>query len=147
MGNSMENPKPLCPSAQPEWRESIAIGVVGGTADAPRVSPLTKPQPVTEGLLQLAAPVSPTEVFRFAAPCLCKGCIHFEGDQCHLVERVVALLPEVTQVLPICEIRPNCRWWQQEGAAACFRCPQVVTNNYNPSAQMVKAALPEPEVS
>jgi peptidyl-prolyl cis-trans isomerase C len=31
---------------------------------------------------------------------------------------------------------------QQEGKAACFRCPQVITHLENPSAQMLEAALP-----
>jgi hypothetical protein len=140
---SAPSPKPICPSAQPDWRGSVLIGVVGGTANEPRVSYLGKSRPVTDELLKLADPVSPTEVFRFAAPCLCKGCVHFETGRCHLVERVVSLLPEVTKELPACEIRPNCRWWLQEGPTACSRCPQVVTNNHNPSNRMIQAARPE----
>lgn len=145
MTDGSGTPKPLCPSAQPEWQGSLVIGVVGGTAEKPYVSHLDNSQPVTVELLKLADPVSPTEVFRFAAPCLCKGCAHFESDRCHLVERVVKLLPIVTTDLPACEIRPSCRWWQQEGIAACLRCPQVVTNNYNPSPLMIQAALPPVE--
>jgi len=48
---------------------SFVFGVVNGTADEPRLRHLTEPQPVTLELLELAAPVRPTEVFRFAAPC------------------------------------------------------------------------------
>ena len=135
-------PRPLCPSAQPEWTGSVAIGVVGGTVDEPYVTPLASPQPVTDELLRLAGPVEPAEVFRFAAPCLCKGCAHFQGERCRLVERVVGLLPVVASDLPECGIRPDCRWWRQEGRAACLRCPQVVTTNHNPSPLMVEAAAP-----
>jgi hypothetical protein len=137
-----EKPRSLCPSAQPDWRGSRLIGVVGGTADDPRVSLLAPPRPVTDALLQLADPVHPTEVFRFAAPCLCSGCVHFEGARCRLVERVVDLLPEVAIDLPECDIRPHCRWWQQEGRPACLRCAQIVTENLNPSDPMREAALP-----
>ncbi|NCS45084.1 MAG: nitrogen fixation protein, partial [Microcystis aeruginosa BS11-05] len=49
----------------------------------------------------------------------------------------------VTDILPPCRIRQNCRWWLQEGKAACLRCPQVVTDNYNPSEIFVKVAEPE----
>jgi hypothetical protein len=130
----------LCPSAQPEWQDAVAFGVVGGTVSEPRVRYIDEAQPVTDELLALAAPVSAPEVFRFAAPCLNAGCVHFQSDTCTLVSRVVKLLPQVVDKLPRCVIRPACRWWQQEGAAACRRCPQVVTDNYNPSYEMRSAA-------
>jgi len=132
----------LCPSAPPEWEGSRVIGVVGGSAAEPRVSSLSEPLPVTNELLALSGPVSPTEVFRFAAPCHCTGCAHFAEQKCTLVERIVQLVPEVVEQLPFCLIRNECRWWQQEGKAACQRCPQVVTDNYNPSSAMREAALP-----
>lgn len=132
----------FCPSAQPDWKDSVAIGVVGGAADNPKVTHFRNTLPVTEDLLALTTPVTPGEVVRFAAPCLRSGCVHFEHDQCSLAGRIVRLLPEVTARLPICPIRPRCRWWQQEGKAACARCPQVVTDNYNPSREMREAANP-----
>jgi hypothetical protein len=98
--------------------------------------------PVTGELLDLARPVTPPEVFRFAAPCMKAGCVHFQGNACSLAARVVQLLPEVTDKIPRCAIRPSCRWWRQEGVAACYRCPQVVTENYNPSDEMQAAAKP-----
>ena len=134
--------RPVCPSAQPEWPNSVVFGVVGGTASDPSVSFLPTAQPVTEEVIKLSEPVTPVEVFRFAAPCLCKGCIHFSNEDCQLVKRIVNLLPVVTEELPPCDIRPQCRWWQQEGIAACKHCPQVVTANYNPSEEMIAAALP-----
>jgi hypothetical protein len=133
----------LCPSAQPDWPESKVIGVVGGIVDEPRVAHLEQPLPVSQDLLQLTIPVTPTEVFRFAAPCAGSGCVHFERDRCQLANRIVTLLPEVAQDLPKCHIRPSCRWWQQEGRAACLRCPQIVTDNYNPSEHTVIAAGPQ----
>jgi hypothetical protein len=132
----------ICPSAQPQWEGSVAIGVVGGTAQEPRVTHLSPLLPVTSELLTLANPVAPTEVFRFAAPCLRGECRHFADAKCNLAARIVELLPVVSDKLPTCAIRPNCRWWLQEGKAACFRCPQVVTDNYNPSQMMRLAADP-----
>jgi hypothetical protein len=133
----------VCPSAQPEWQGAIAFGIVGGTVSEPRVQYIDQAQPVTDELLALAAPVSPPEVFRFAAPCLNAGCAHFQSDRCTLVSRVVKLLPQVVDSLPRCAIRAACRWWRQEGTAACRRCPQVVTDNYIPSQEM-RAAAQEP---
>jgi hypothetical protein len=119
----------LCPSAQPHWEGSQTIGVIGGTAGAPEVAYLSQSQPVTAELLALARPVKPTEVFRFAAPCANKQCSHFSSEQstCKLAEKIVRWAPVVVEKLPSCTIRPDCRWWQQEGRAACLRCPQVVT--------------------
>jgi hypothetical protein len=133
---------PLCPSAQPDWQGSVAIGVVGGTAHEPRLSQFSSPMPVTEELLSLTKPVTPTEVFRFAAPCMCSGCLHFKDQECRLASRIVHLLPVVTDELPACSIRSLCRWWVQEGKAACMRCAQVVTDDYNPSEVMRLAAMP-----
>ena len=132
----------LCPSAQPEWEHSAAFGVIGGTADEPRTAYFDALQPVRDELLALAVPVTPTEVFRFAAPCMCTGCVHFEDAKCRLATKLVKLLPVVTEKLPRCVIRVHCRWWQQEGRAACMRCPQVVTANYNPSDKMRQVADP-----
>jgi hypothetical protein len=121
---------------------SHIFGVVGGTVDEPRVAYLDEPQPVTTELLKLTEPVLPTEVFRFAAPCAGHGCRHFDGVNCQLATRTVNNLPEAVDLLPPCAIRPNCRWWKQEGKAACLRCPLVVTYNINPSDIITLIASP-----
>lgn len=133
---------PLCPSARPDWRGSVVLGVAEGSLDTPRVSYLTARVEVSAAVLQLAGSVSPTEVFRFAAPCACDGCVHFQEKRCHLVEKVVELLPEVVSSLPPCSIRRDCRWFRQEGGAACRRCPQIVTDSFPRSEQLVAVANP-----
>jgi hypothetical protein len=47
---------PLCPDAQPEMEESVAFGIVGGSAEEPRLAYLDRPQPVTDELLEMASP-------------------------------------------------------------------------------------------
>ena len=131
-----------CPSAQASWDGSVAIGVVGGTTTQPVVGYLAEHLPVTDDLLALTGPVQPDEVFRFAAPCAGDACQHFDGQDCRLVTKIVTMLPAVVEVLPSCKLRPTCRWWLQEGRAACRRCPQVVTRNYLPSATMVRVTDP-----
>jgi hypothetical protein len=135
----------LCPSAQPDWEGGQVIGVMAGSADKPEMVYLSTPQPITEQLLKSTHPVSPAEVFRFSAPCANSGCGHYaaEDSKCRLAEKVVRWVPVVVEQLPPCSIRPDCRWWQQEGRDACFRCPQVVTNNINPTAEMRMAADPD----
>jgi hypothetical protein len=134
----------LCPSAPPDWEGSQVIGVVAGTAHAPEVAYLSEPQPVTDSLLALARPITPTEVFRFSAPCACTGCGHFSEEQskCKLAEKIVRWAPVVVDKLPACRIRPDCRWWQEQGRSACMRCPQVVTDRFEAPAAIAKAADP-----
>jgi hypothetical protein len=132
----------MCPSAQPEMTGSVAFGVVGGTAAEPRVSWIERPVPVTEGLLALTGPVPPTQVLRIAAPCQENACCHFDGADCRLATKLVQLMPAVTQSLPPCRIRPDCRWFLQEGRAACAVCPQIVTCSVNPSEELAIAATP-----
>jgi len=135
----------FCPSAQPDWEGAKVFGVVGGTPDAPETAYLAAPVPVTPELIALAQPVEPAEVFRFAAPCACSKCGHYSEQhaRCKLAEKTVRWVPAVTDSLPVCSIRAECRWWNQEGRAACMRCPQVVTNNFSPSPAMRNAADPE----
>ncbi|MGD1713678.1 nitrogen fixation protein [Dapis sp. BLCC M172] len=132
----------LCPSARPESVNGVVFGVVGGTPTEPRIDYLKQPLPMTEELIAKASPVTPGEIFRTATSCIESGCQHFNGKDCSLAMRVVEKLPVVTEDLPPCSIRRNCRWWQQEGKAACNRCPQVITDDYAPSEKVRQAADP-----
>jgi len=135
--------EPLCPSAQPEMANSVVFGIVGGTATEPRVGYLVEPQPTTAEMLELAKPAEPTEVFRFAAPCAGHSCRHYDGSRCRLASRTVQQLGTVVDSLPPCRIRPQCRWWLQEGKSACLRCPQITTKDYAPSEAGRVAADPD----
>jgi hypothetical protein len=142
MDASKEDTPPLCPSARPEMEGAVIIGVVGGTAQAPRLAHLVRPLPVTDEVLALAEPASPLAVFRIAAPCAASACLHFAQGRCRLASRIVEELPVAVDGLPACRIRPSCRWWQQEGKAACLRCPLIVTETTNPPEQLRHASDP-----
>ncbi len=134
MENSNTDKLTLCPSSnRTDLPNSVVFGIINGTVENPRVTYLKKAQPLTDELIALAAPVTPAEVFRTATTCVANKCIHFDGTNCRLAERVVEKMPVVEQQLPACSIRKDCRWFQQEGKAACMRCPQVITDNYNAS--------------
>ena len=120
------------------------FGVVSQSGGRRQVAYLRKTLPITDEVLHLADPVRPPEVFRIAAFCAGAACQHFDGVDCRLAKRTVALLAPVVDRLPACEIRPHCRWWRQEGVAACLRCPQVITENWNPTESEVAAAGDEP---
>jgi hypothetical protein len=130
----------LCPSARPESENSFVFGIIGGTVAEPRVAYLKQPLPITDELIAKASPITPAEIFRAAAPCATKGCQHFDGQDCRLATRIVEQLPAVAEELPPCSIRRDCRWWNQEGKAACMRCPQVITDNYNPSELTIQVS-------
>jgi len=137
----MEKLALMCPSAQPDMPDARVLGVVGGSAAAPLVSYLNEPVAVSEEVLALAAGAPhPADVMRFAARCQESKCCHFDGNNCNLATRIVQILPAVVEALPACLIRADCRWYMQEGRAACMRCPQVVTRNYQPADDMVLAA-------
>jgi hypothetical protein len=132
----------LCPSTQPDKDNPVIFGVVEGTVESPKIAYLTATQAVTEEVLALSTPAKPTEIFRMASTCQESGCKHFDGNDCRLVKGIVDRLPSVVDTLPACQIRPDCRWWQQEGKSACFRCPQIVTDNYQSSDIIQEVANP-----
>jgi hypothetical protein len=126
----------LCPSSQPEVKGARVLGVVQQSENGAAVSYLEQLIPVTTEVMRWAAPFSPTEVFRLAAPCQTNRCPHFDGRNCGLATRIVKILPAVVEQLPRCQIRGECRWFRQEGGAACRRCPQISTVNYGASETM-----------
>lgn len=130
----------LCPSARPESEDSIVFGIISGTVAEPRVAYLKHPLPITDELIAKASPITPTEIFRMATPCAAKACLHFDGQDCRLAKQIAEKLPAVAEELPPCSIRRDCRWWKQEGKAACMRCPQVITDNYNPSELAIQVS-------
>jgi len=50
------------------------------------------------------------------------------------------MLDPVVSALPRCAIRPVCRWFRQEGRAACLRCPQVATEQAQPERAAARVA-------
>jgi len=133
----------LCPSAQPGMPDCRVLGLVQWEGASPRLEYLNEHVPATPEVLALAAPLKPTEVFRLAATCAEDRCPHFDGTDCRLATRIVQILPSVVDSLPPCIIRKNCRWYTQEGGAACQRCPEVTTVSYDLSpVVMTVSGLP-----
>jgi hypothetical protein len=112
-----------CPSAQPDMAGARVFGVLRSGPDGPRT-----------GYLDHAVD----------ATCEESRCSHFDGTDCRLATRIVQLLPPVVAVLPRCAVRNECRWFAQEGRAACLRCPQVVTLMEDAPEAMEQAARPQP---
>ena len=123
----------LCPSAQPGMDQCRVLGVVQRDGPAPMLKYLSQHVPASPEVLAMAAPLKPTEVFRLAATCAEHKCPHFDGADCQLATRIVRILPAVVDTLPPCIIRKNCRWYSQEGGAACRRCPEITTVSHDVS--------------
>ena len=126
----------LCPSAQPGMDGCRVLGVVQHDEPRPIVLYLKQLVPATSDVLAMAAPLKATEVFRLSATCAEHRCPHFDGADCRLATRIVHMLPPAVDALPPCLIRQECRWYSQEGAAACRRCPEITTVTYDVSTQM-----------
>lgn len=134
------DPALKCPSAQPGMGDVQVLGVVSRDEAEPRLAYLDQPVAVTDEMLAMAAPAAVSEVFRLSARCEESKCTHFDGTRCQLAVRIATMLPEVVDSLPTCNIRPECRWFRQEGRAACLRCPQVVTGTYEADERMQNVA-------
>lgn len=130
----------MCPSAQPGMGDVQVLGVVMRDADEPRLAYLDEPVVATPEMLALAEPAGVSQVFRLSARCEEHKCTHFDGTRCQLAVRIASMLPEVVDTLPACNIRRECRWFRQEGRAACVRCPQIVTGMYDPDERLKQVA-------
>ena len=130
----------LCPSAQPGMDRCQVLGVVQRDGPAPILEYLNEHVPASPEILAMSAPLKPTEVFRLAATCAEGKCPHFDGSNCQLATRIVQILPAVVDALPPCRIRRECRWFSQEGGAACKRCPEITTISYDLSPQILAAS-------
>ena len=130
----------LCPSAQPGMDQCRVLGVVRRDGPAPMLEYLNQHVPASAEVLAMAAPLKPTDVFRLAATCEEHKCPHFDGADCQLASRIVQIMPAVVDSLPPCIIRKDCRWFSQEGGAACKRCPEVTTVSYDLSPQMLEVS-------
>jgi hypothetical protein len=131
----------MCPSAGPEMEGSVIFGIVGGTPEQPKMTHLRETKQIPAALLEMDSPIKPTEVFRIAATCE-SSCLHFDGSKCRLSQRIVDGLPQVAESLPACPIRSRCRWWHQNGKEACFRCTQIIRDNYIASEQLQQSIDP-----
>ncbi len=114
----------LCPSFAPDGPGiGRAFAVIDGPAEAPVARALPETLPVDEALFERAAPHHPSELFRIAATCEASSCKNHRDGRCRLGAMIATAEPP-TRLAP-CAIRPQCRWWLQEGPRACGGCPSL----------------------
>ncbi|TCL10149.1 hypothetical protein BXY66_2218 [Shimia isoporae] len=136
-----------CPSSQPDMDGAQVLGVVERDGDSAELRYLNATLAVSDAVLDATGNVPPTLVYRFAAPCVSSKCTHFSDGACQLATRIARSLEPTVDGLPPCAVRKTCRWYRQEGAPACHRCPQVVTQVNDAQDPLYAVALPEPEVA
>lgn len=121
------NPPPICPSAPPR-AGALLLGRFTGEG---KLAFANEPQPVTTSFMEAAGQNGDVgKRFRFASRCMESACSRWQDGKCAvgLAAALAAKQPglELSHELPACAIRPQCRWFDQEGAVACRICPLVV---------------------
>ena len=131
--------------------DSVLHGVL--TQDG-RIAHISPPIPVAI-LRSRPVPDDPDQVMRFAGRCAEGACSHWAttADRCSLVDSLTVDVVAGSPVeLPVCGIRPDCRWYRQVGASACEACSHVTRSIARPEVPAQKklteenpmATLPEP---
>ena len=116
-----------CPSTSVA-NSTVFLGMI---TPAGRVAYVTPAIPADVVLDDLDSTERVESRYRFAGPCVTSSCGFWTGDHCGLGARLVESYEEVggAQVdLPKCAIRRTCRWFAEQGPAACSPCSYVVTD-------------------
>ncbi len=122
-----------CPSYDPAQPDARAIGLGGVDADRRRLNLV-----VVGGAGQMTQ--------RACGPCQETGCVNWQRSRCRVGDRLVeagrtAISPEARWQVEECEIRPDCRWFAQSGAAACDVCAYVIEARFYGEAKAAAAPV------
>ncbi len=130
----MERKMPvLCPSA-PCKEGALLVGIVlpnRTIAYIDRKLPLDAAQARNlEATSRQAERGGAESRYRFSSPCVQRGCQHWGGGKCGVIEEVLSSDIDTASIpnLPACSIRSQCRWYLQRGGEACAACQYVVTD-------------------
>jgi len=123
----------LCPSSTAA-HATVFLGMITSGA---RVAYVTPNVPITPETVDVLVDDGGTleSQYRFAGGCVTHACGYWTGGHCGLGAEVAAQSPRVLAEdpalarLPRCGIRSRCRWFAEQGTAACHVCPLVVTDS------------------
>jgi hypothetical protein len=131
-----------CPSS----RCKPGSELIGVRQDDGTVAILPTPLPVDKTFIEKVSHVSeaPEERFRFSNKCVESGCTQWTGSRCGVIDKFTGLFENLPsraalgetrsttaaaeENLPVCAIRPSCRWFLQSGPGACRACPYILTH-------------------
>ncbi|MBB5868347.1 hypothetical protein F4553_001726 [Allocatelliglobosispora scoriae] len=124
----MEPVDRMCPST-PAGNATVFLGMITPMGKVAYITPEVPAETVLSGMDDSAGPLEAS--YRFAGPCVTSRCGFWTGEHCGLgatlVESYQASGGEEVD-LPKCAIRRNCRWFAEQGPAACSPCSYVVTD-------------------
>ena len=126
MEASFNSSKKMCPSYIGKVGAQL-FGVVNKDGKVQFITPLT----VTEDFLELNKDQNNLEQrFRFTGKCVEKGCAQWNSEEskCSLSHKVQNFNSNQKAELSFCPIRPQCRWFFQDGKEACFSCNEITRN-------------------
>ena len=122
----MKTGSALCPSG----KCAPGAKLMGIVQEDGRIGYLGQPLEVDDQFVERAHEGRmPERRFRFVNPCAEGGCHQWTGTRCGVIDKVMTELEgHEAEALPRCGIRPHCRWFAQNGAAACSVCALVITD-------------------
>lgn len=119
----------MCPSTSAE-NGTVFLGMITPARKVAYVTPEVPLDSVRDTLGE-ADDAGPLESrFRFAGPCVTSKCGFWTGDHCGLGAKLASSYQDAggeEADLPKCAIRRTCRWFAEQGPAACSPCSYVVT--------------------
>lgn len=118
--------KIMCPSS----KASIGAKLLGVRQNDGTIAILPKPLLIDELFTKNAVNnSSPGRQFRFTNKCLESGCKQWKGNRCNVSDQIITAIDILSSntELPVCDIRPQCRWFIQNGTDACKVCPIVIS--------------------
>lgn len=123
-------PPKFCPSTTPQ-AGSCLLGVKSADGQIQYIRGL--PEAPARLINRLRSHPEEGQHVRLAAPCAEGRCAQWKGGRCSVPSEVRSQIHNAGQsALPKCDLRPKCRWFEQEGAgicALCFRVSTVVTSS------------------
>ncbi|MCP2326985.1 hypothetical protein HDA40_005492 [Hamadaea flava] len=119
----------MCPSTSVE-NSTVFLGMITPARTVAYVTPQVPLDAIRESLDESQGPLERN--YRFAGPCVTTGCGFWTGEHCGLAAKAVESYqstgaPQLD--LPKCAIRRSCRWFAEQGPAACSPCSYVVTDS------------------
>jgi hypothetical protein len=116
----------LCPSS----RAQTGARLLGIRQEDGSIAILPEPLKIDESFIDLSNQVASAErQFRFTNKCVESGCKQWTGQRCGVADNLIhaSQSMKLEHTLQECGIRLQCRWYKQNGEAACKICPLVIT--------------------
>jgi hypothetical protein len=122
----------LCPS----WKCEAGASLIGIVLPNGSVAFSTERIVIDQAFVETARQGrSPEKRFRFSSTCKRAACVQWTDNRCGIADVVISehqarhgSTSEESFELPECSIRSHCRWHLQRGDAACYACPEVITD-------------------